>query len=102
MKGMLPIPEGLKLPKDAATKPFTMNGKFILHGDHLMALELDGVPVASEEDEEDEYEEEGGESEEDGCCGEYKKGKMCDDCPKQGGGGFMVAIERAMSPKGKG
>jgi len=112
MKGMLPIPKGLQLPKDATTKPFTMQGKFLLHGDHLMAIELNGLPVA-EPEMEDEYEEseedeeygegksEGGEMEEGGCCGEYKKGKMCPDCPKQAGG-FLVAVERAMKPRNGG
>ncbi len=100
MKGMLPIPEGISLPKDAASKPFTMSGKFLLHGDHLMALELDGYPVAGPEMEyEEEYGKEEGEDEGEGeCCGEYKKGKMCPDCPKQSGG-FLVAIERAMKPR---
>lgn len=105
MKGMIPIPEGISLPKDAATKPFTMSGKFLLHGDHLMALELDGYPVAGPEmeDDEEEYSKEGGEDEgedkgEGECCGEYKNGKMCPDCPKQSGG-FLVAIERAMKPR---
>lgn len=112
MKGMLPIPKGLQLPKDATTKPFTMQGKFLLHGDHLMAIELNGLPVAEpemeDEDEESEDEgeygegeSEGGEMEEGGCCGEYKKGKMCPDCPKQAGG-FLVAVERAMKPRNGG
>jgi hypothetical protein len=99
MKGMIPVPTGLSLPDDAEVKPFSLTGMFILRGDKLMALELDGktVPCGEEEEEdEDEEGEEGGEKEH-GCCGAYKHGEMCDDCPKQEGG-FLVAIERAMKP----
>ena len=88
MKGMIPVPTGLSLPSDAETKPFSLNGLFIQHGDKLMALELGGKTVSYEggEDEEDEEGEYGEEP-----CG----------CPKRGGGGgggFLVAIERAMRP----
>ena len=97
MKGMIPLPTGLSLPNDAETKPFSLTGMFILRGGKLMALELGGktVPCGEEEDEEeDEEKEEGGEGE---CCGAYKEGEMCEDCPKQGGG-FLIAIERALKP----
>ena len=100
MKGMIPLPTGLSLPNDAETKPFSLTGMFILRGDKLMALELGGkiVPCGEEDGEEEEEdgeeEEEGGEK---GCCGAYKEGEMCEDCPKQEGG-FLVAIERAMKP----
>lgn len=96
MKGMIPLPTGLALPNDAETKPFSLTGMFILRGDKLMALELGGktVPCGGEEEYEEEEE---GEKEEGGCCGAYKNGEMCEDCPKQGGG-FLVAIERAMKP----
>lgn len=98
MKGMIPLPTGLSLPNDAETKPFSLTGMFILRGDKLMALELGGktVPCGMEDGEKEEYgeEKEHGEGE---CCGAYKEGEMCDDCPKQGGG-FLVAIERAMKP----
>ena len=96
MKGMIPVPTGLSLPDDAEVKPFSLTGMFILRGDKLMALELDGKTVPCGEKEEEEGEEEEGE-EEGGCCGAYKNGEMCEDCPKQGGG-FLVAIERAMKP----
>lgn len=96
MKGMIPLPTGLALPNDAETKPFSLTGIFILRGDKLMALELGGKTVPCDEEEEYEEEEEG-EKEEGGCCGAYKNGEMCEDCPKQGGG-FLVAIERAMKP----
>ena len=84
MKGMIPVPTGLSLPSDAETKPFSLTGLFIRHGDKLMALELGDKTVSYEggEDEEDDDEE---------PCG----------CPKRGGGGgggFLVAIERAMKP----
>jgi hypothetical protein len=85
MKGMIPVPTGLSLPSDAETKPFSLTGLFIRHGDKLMALELGDKTVSYEggEDEEDDDDEE--------PCG----------CPKRGGGGgggFLVAIERAMKP----
>ena len=90
MKGMIPVPTGLSLPSDAETKPFSLTGLYIRHGDKLMALELGDKTVSygeeEDEDEDDEHEDE----------------KPC-GCPKQGGGdggGFLVAIERAMkSPK---
>lgn len=96
MKGMIPLPAGLSLPNDAETKPFSLTGMFILRGDKLMALELGGktVPCGEEEEEDGEEEEESGEKE---CCGAYKEGEMCEDCPKQGGG-FLVAVERAIKP----
>lgn len=99
MKGMIPLPTGLSLPNDAETKPFSLTGMFILRGDKLMALELGGktVPCGMEEGEEEEEEGEGEGHGEGKCCGAYKEGEMCDDCPKQGGG-FLVAIERAMKP----
>ena len=86
---MIPVPTGLSLPSDAETKPFSLTGLFIQHGDKLMALELGNKTVSyGEGEDEDEDEEHGEES-----CG----------CPKRGGGdggGFLVAIERAMkSPK---
>jgi hypothetical protein len=101
MKGMIPLPDGIALPEDASTKPFNLSGMFLLRGDKLMALELDGKPVPcgeyEEEEEEEDEEEEGMDKEEDGCCGAYRHGEMCKDCPKQGGG-FLIAIERAMKP----
>ena len=93
MKGMIPVPTGLSLPSDAETKPFSLTGLFIRHGDKLMALELGDKTVSYESEEDEEGEE--GEKEEygEGPCG----------CSKQGGGdggGFLIAIERAMkSPK---
>ncbi len=90
MKSMVPIPTGLSLPSDAETKPFNLTGLFIQHGDKLMALELGNKTISyeggeeKEEEEDDDYDEK--------PCG----------CPKRdgGGGGFLVAIERAMkAPK---
>ena len=91
MKGMIPVPTGLSLPSDAETKPFSLTGLYIRHGDKLMALELGDKTVSyGEEEDEDEDDED---DEDEKPCG----------CPKQGGGdggGFLVAIERAMkSPK---
>lgn len=93
MKSMIPIPTGLSLPNDAETKPFNLTGLFIQHGDKLMALELDSKTISYESGEEGEYGEEGEDGEED----EY--GKKSHGCQKRDdGGGFLVAIERAMKP----
>jgi hypothetical protein len=82
MKGMIPVPTGLSLPSDAETKPFSLTGLFIQRGDKLMALELDNKTISYEGGEEDDdYDEK--------PCGYPKRG---------GGGGFLVAIERAMKP----
>lgn len=98
MKGMIPLPTGLSLPNDAEVKPFSLTGMFILRGDKLMALELGGktVPCGENEEEDDEEDDEEGEKE-GGCCGAYKNGEMCEDCPNKGGG-FLIAVERAMNP----
>lgn len=112
----IPIPDGLKLPKDAETKPFTAEVEFLAMDGMLMPVSVAGMPIASEEPEmeEGEYEEEGGEMEE-GAEGEAEMeegGEMCEkcggdkdkcNCGKMGkesapeGGGFMVAIERALT-----
>ena len=97
MKKMtFPIPDGLQLPMDAATKPFSLSGKFLLMDGGLRPLELGGVaieqPCGHGEEDDEEYE-----KEEDGCCGAYKKGQehMCPDCQKKGVG-FLVAVEKAV------
>lgn len=88
MKGMIPIPTGLSLPSDAETKPFRLTGLFIQHGDKIMALELENKIVSYESEEEEEEEDEGDDYGEKPC-----------GCHKgDGGGGFLVAIERAMKP----
>ena len=90
MKGMIPVPTGLSLPSDAETKPFSLTGLFIRHGDKLMALELGDKTVSYGEDEDEDEDDEGHGEEPCGCS---KRGGG-------GGGGFLVAIERAMkSPK---
>jgi hypothetical protein len=117
MKGHIPIPEGLKLPKDAEEKPFTAEVEFLVMDGMLMPVSVAGRPLpASEpemEGEEGEYEEgaegeaemeseEGGESCPE-CGGDKAKcgcGKMGKGGPKSeegGGGGFMIAIERALA-----
>lgn len=110
----IPIPEGLKLPADAETKPFTAEVEFLVMDGMLMPVAVAGKPIASEEPEmeEEEYEEEGGEMEEDSGEMEGESGEMCSECGgdekkcrcgKTGkgggeeGGGFMVAIERALA-----
>lgn len=114
MKTHIPIPEGLKLPADAETKPFTAEVEFLVMDGMLMPVAVAGKPIASEEPdmEEEEYEEEGGEMEAEGGKEEEEGGEMCSECGgdkekcrcgKMGkgggeeGGGFMVAIERALA-----
>lgn len=96
----IPIPEGLKLPQDADTKPFKLDGMFVVKNGGLMPLELNGKPVTASENEtenSEEYEEES-EGLEEGCCDKCGgKGKMHgreEDSPK--GNSFVIAIERSM------
>jgi hypothetical protein len=113
MKSHIPIPEGLKLPADAETKPFTAEVEFLVMDGMLMPVSVAGVPIAQEEpemEEEGEYEEEGAEGEAE--MEDEGEGEMCSECGgdkekcrcgKMGkggggeGGGFMVAIERALA-----
>jgi hypothetical protein len=119
MKGHIPIPEGLKLPKDAEEKPFTAEVEFLVMDGMLMPVSVAGRPLPASEPEmeegEGEYEEgaegeaemeEGGEYEEEeggeSCpeCGGDKAKCGCGKMGKGGGeegGGFMVAIERALA-----
>ena len=117
----IPIPEGLKLPANAESKPFTAEVEFLAMDGMLMPVSIAGVPIAQEEPEMEEggeYEEgaegemegegegEGeGEMEGEGCpeCGGDEKKCRCGKMGKGGGGGggegggFMVAIERALA-----
>jgi hypothetical protein len=112
MKSHIPIPEGLKLPANAESKPFTAEVEFLAMDGMLMPVSIAGVPIAQEEpemEEEGEYEEEGGEMEAEGemegegcpeCGGDEKKcrcGKMGKGGGGEGGGGFMAAIEQALA-----
>jgi hypothetical protein len=116
MKGHIPIPEGLKLPKDAEEKPFTAEVEFLVMDGMLMPVSVAGKPLAQEAPEMEggsEYEEgaegeaEGGEMEEgeeggEMCseCGGDKEKCRCGKMGKGGGeegGGFMIAIERALA-----
>jgi len=100
----IPIPEGLKLPQDAQTKPFKLDGMFVVMGGKLMPLELGGQPVTAPENESEnseEYEEESGEGsegyEEEGCCDKCGgKGKMYGQEKEPKGNSFVIAIERSM------
>lgn len=111
----IPIPDGLKLPQNAESEPFTAEVEFLAMDGMLMPVSVAGMPIASEEPEmeEEEYEEggEGGEMEEGEEEGE-EGGEMCEQCGgdkakcgcgKMGdrgapeGGGFMIAIERALA-----
>jgi hypothetical protein len=113
MKMHIPIPEGLKLPANAETKPFTAEVEFLVMDGMLMPVSVAGKPLAQEEPEmeEEEYSEEPEMEEEEGEMEEEEGGEMCSECGgdkakcgcgkmgKGGGGegGFMIAIERALS-----
>ena len=113
MKSAIPIPDGLKLPQNAESEPFTAEVEFIAMDGMLMPVSVAGIPIASEEPEmeEEEYEEEGemeegemeeGEEGEEVCpkCGGDKAKCGCGKMGKGGGeegGGFMIAIERALA-----
>ena len=113
MKTHIPIPEGLKLPADAETKPFTAEVEFLVMDGMLMPVSVAGKPIASEEPEmeEEEYEDESGEMEGESGEMEGESGEMCPECGGDekkcrcgkmgkgggGGGGFMIAIERALA-----
>jgi hypothetical protein len=115
MKSHIPIPEGLKLPANAESKPFTAEVEFLVMDGMLMPVSVAGKPLPQEQpemEEEGEYEEgaegaEGeaemeGEMEGEGCpeCGGDKEKCRCGKMGKGGGGeggGFMVAIERALA-----
>jgi hypothetical protein len=113
MKTHIPIPEGLKLPENAETKPFTAEVEFLVMDGMLMPVAVAGKPLPQEQpemEEEGEYEEEGGEMEGEvemegeSCpeCGGDKEKCGCGKMGKGGGGGedsggFMVAIERALA-----
>ena len=109
----IPIPEGLKLPENAESEPFTAEVEFLAMDGMLMPVSIAGVPIAQEEpemEEEGEYGEEGAEGEAE--MEDEGEGEMCSECGgdkekcrcgKMGkggggeGGGFMVAIERALA-----
>ena len=113
----IPLPEGLKLPENAESEPFTAEVEFLAMDGMLMPVSIAGVPIAQEEPEMEEggeYEEEGGEMEAEGemegesCpeCGGDKEKCGCGKMGKMGkmgkgggeeGGGFMAAIEQALA-----
>jgi hypothetical protein len=119
MKSHIPIPEGLKLPQNADKEPFTAEVEFLVMDGMLMPVSVAGRPLPESEpemeEEEGEYEEgaEGGAEMEEG--GEYEEEEGGESCPECGGdkkrcgcgkmgkgggeegGGFMVAIERALA-----
>jgi len=119
MKGHIPIPEGLKLPKNADKEPFTAEVEFLVMDGMLMPVSVAGRPLPESEPEmeEEEYEEESemGEGESEGAAEGEEGGEMCGECGgdkakcgcgKMGkggpkgeaeGGGFMIAIERALA-----
>lgn len=127
MQNHIPIPEGLKLPANADKEPFTAEVEFLVMDGMLMPVSIAGrpLPASEPEMEEEEYEEgaegeaegEGGEEyeEEEGAEDEAEGGIMCSKCGgdkakcgcgKMGGsedagapegGGFMIAIERALA-----
>jgi hypothetical protein len=104
----IPLPEGLKLPANAESEPFTAEVEFLAMDGMLMPVSIAGVPIAQEEPEMEEggeYEEGGemeGEMEGEGCpeCGGDKEKCRCGKMGKGGGGeggGFMAAIEQALA-----
>jgi hypothetical protein len=105
----IPLPEGLKLPENAESEPFTAEVEFLAMDGMLMPVSIAGVPIAQEEPEMEEggeYEEEGAEGEMEGegegCpeCGGDKEKCRCGKMGKGGGGeggGFMAAIEQALA-----
>ena len=105
MKMGIQIPEGLEIPQDATTKPFKLNGMFIVMHDKLMPVEIGGYPVSSGEEKEDEEEEGYSEKEMNGeeeeSCEHGDEYGMCDECSQKGGKGkmdsFIIAIERALA-----
>ncbi len=118
MKTHIPIPEGLKLPPNAESEPFTAEVEFLVMDGMLMPVSVAGrpLPASEPEMEEEEYEEgEGEEMEEEGEMEGEMEGETCPECGgdkakcgcgKMGkggpkgeaeGGGFMVAIERALA-----
>lgn len=108
----IPIPEGLQVPADGNVKPFKLTGMFVAMGDHLMPLQLDGLPVLMPEDEgkDSMHEMEEGPQYE---AGEGMEGQCCQECGGTGkmegspdlsqnphsGNSFVVAIERGMKRK---
>jgi hypothetical protein len=86
----IPLPEGLKLPENAESEPFTAEVEFLAMDGMLMPVSIAGVPIAQEEPEM----EEGGEYEE---GGEMEGEMEGEGGGGEGGGGFMAAIEQALA-----
>jgi hypothetical protein len=111
----IPIPEGLQIPADGNVKPFKLTGTFVAMGDHLMPLQLDGLPVLMPKDqgEDSMHEAQEGPEYEAGEGMEEEEGACCQECGGSGkmygspdisqkpnsGNSFMVAIERSMKRK---
>jgi len=89
MKGMLDIPEGFNVPVENEGEMFIVPVEFTIMGGKLLPIAIDGIdlPAPEEEGEDEEGEDEGGEEMEDEGGEEMEGGE---------GGGFMVAIEKAM------
>lgn len=97
-KNCISIPEGLQLPDEAETKPFELKGMFLKKGDELVAVDIGGYPIPSDEDgEEDEMEEETEESSDDGDKGDEKP----EESTKDRADSFIIAIERALAKPAK-
>jgi hypothetical protein len=112
----IPIPNGLQIPADGDVKPFKLTGTFVAMGDHLMPLQLNGLPVIMPKDQgEDSMHEaqegpqhEAGEGMESGgegqCCPECGGSGKMEGSPDisqnpHSGNSFVVAIERGMKRK---
>ena len=123
MKSYIQIPEGLKVPANAESKPFTAEVQFIVSEGMLKPISIAGKAIPMEEEAPSEGEEEMSEesaapegemeneapegetcpecggNEENCICGEKGKAKGGPKgAPPEGErGGFMVAIERALA-----
>ena len=90
MKNCISIPEGLQLPDEAETKPFELKGMFLKKGDELVAVDIGGYPIPSDEDGEEE------ETDESSDGGEMEDEKS-EESPKDRADSFIIAIERALA-----
>lgn len=84
MNGMLDIPEGFNVPVENEGEMFIVPVEFTIMGGKLLPVAIDGIDLPAPEEE---GEDEGGEEMEDEGGEEMEGGE---------GGGFMVAIEKAM------
>ena len=108
----IPIPLNLQLPQDAESKPFKLDGMFLVEDGKLIATEIGGKKVVADDSmqhEQAEYsdtETSEDSSEGEGECGCDSMGngesETCSECGKKKMGGantFVLAIERALAKR---